>query len=113
MPCDLRFIKGEQVKQVEMAPGVQRRTLGHGPQMLLAEFTLAAGSEVPMHAHPHEQVGYVVRGSMRLTIGDEARTCAAGDSYYIPGDVSHMAVLEEDALVIDVFCPPREDYLES
>ena len=107
------FFKGVQTEQVEMMSGVLRRTLGHGDQLLLAEFTLAAGSEVPMHSHPHHQVGYVVSGSMELTIGDEARVCEAGDSYYIPGDVPHKAVVAESAVVIDVFCPPREDYLDS
>jgi len=48
---------------------------------------------------------------MQLTVGDEARTYRAGDSYYIPGDVPHSAVAPEGAVVVDVFCPPREDYL--
>jgi len=107
------FFKGEQTKQVEMMTGVLRRTLGHGAQMLLAEFALAPGSEVPIHSHPHDQVGYVVSGSMELTIHEEARTCEAGDSYYIPGDTPHKAVVAEGAVVVDVFCPPREDYLGS
>lgn len=105
------FVKGGEVEQVEMAPGVRRRTLGHGSSMLLAEFSLSQGAEVPMHTHPHEQVGYVVSGSMRLTVGDEARIYEAGDSYYIPGDVPHKGEVAENAVVIDVFCPPREDYL--
>jgi quercetin dioxygenase-like cupin family protein len=113
MTAEGTFIEGDEVKQVEMAPGVLRRTLGHGGQMLMAEFELAAGSEVPMHTHTHDQVGYVVRGGLRLTIRDEVRTCMAGDSYYIPGDVPHRGVTVEDALVIDVFAPPREDYLEG
>lgn len=107
------FFKGEQIDQVEMAPGVRRRTLGHGTHMLLAEFTLGAESEVAMHSHPHDQVGYVVSGSLRLTVGDETLTCEAGDSYYIPGGVPHQGVTPEDALVIDVFCPPREDYMDT
>ena len=105
------FVQGDQVKQVKMAPGVRRRTLAHGSSMLLAEFTLAQGSGVGTHTHPHDQVGYVVSGSMQLTVGDEARTYRAGDSYYIPGDIPHSAVTPEDAVVVDVFCPPREDYL--
>jgi quercetin dioxygenase-like cupin family protein len=113
MASEQIFVKGEHVHQVEMAPGVRRRTLGHGSQMLLAEFTLAAGSGVATHSHPHDQVGYVLRGSMQLTVGEETQTCRAGDSYYIPGDVPHSAQTEEDALVLDVFCPPREDYLEG
>jgi len=105
------FVQGDQVNQVEMAPGVRRRTLAHGSNMLLAEFTLAQGSGVVTHTHPHDQVGYVVSGSMQLTVGDDARTYRAGDSYYIPGDVPHGAAIPEDAVVVDVFCPPREDYL--
>ena len=50
---------------------------------------------------------------MELTIQDEARTCEAGDSYYIPGDVPHKAFVADGAVVIDVFNPPREDYLDS
>lgn len=113
MASEGMFVEGDGVKQVEMAPGVLRRTLGHGTQMLMAEFNLAAGSEVARHTHPHAQVGYVVRGSLRLTIGDDTRTCKAGDSYYIPGDVPHRGVTVEDSLVIDVFHPTREDYLEG
>jgi quercetin dioxygenase-like cupin family protein len=113
MASERMFFKGDEAKQVEMVPGALRRTLGHGGRMLLAEFNLAAGADVPTHSHPHDQVGYVVSGSMSLTIGDETRTCEAGDSYYIPGDVPHRAVTIEDALVIDVFSPPREDYLEG
>lgn len=107
------FLKGDQSKQVEMAPGVLRRTLSHGEEMLLAEFTLSAGAEVPSHSHPHAQVGYVVGGRMQLTVGDQTETFEAGDSYYIRGGAPHGAVVLEDALVVDVFCPPREDYLES
>jgi quercetin dioxygenase-like cupin family protein len=107
------FIKGNQAKQVEMLPGVVRRTLGHGEEMLLAEFTLAAGAEVPTHSHPHAQVGYMVRGRMQLTIGNETYTVETGDSYYIPGDIPHAGLSLEDCVVVDIFCPPREDYLEG
>ena len=106
-------VKGDGAAPVEMVPGVLRRTLGRGEEMLLVEFTLEVGSEVPTHSHPHAQVGYVVRGRMRLTVGDEAHDLQAGDSYYIPGDVAHAATVSEDSLVVDVFCPPREDYLEG
>ncbi|HEM62549.1 MAG TPA: cupin domain-containing protein, partial [Chloroflexi bacterium] len=75
MASDQIFFEGEQAHQVEMVPGVRRRTLGHGSQMLLAEFVLAAGSEVPTHSHPHDQVGYVLRGSMQLTVGEETQLC--------------------------------------
>jgi quercetin dioxygenase-like cupin family protein len=107
------FVKGDHAKQVEMAPGVRRRTLAHGEEMLLTKFDLAAGAEVPIHSHPHAQVGYVVHGRMELTIADDTYSVEAGDSYFIPGDVPHKAFTPEDSVVVDVFCPPREDYLES
>ncbi len=113
MTLDGMFVKGDQLQQVEMAPGVLRRTLGHGEEMLLAEFTLSAGAEVATHSHPHAQVGYVARGCMQLTVGDQTDTFEAGDSYYISGGAPHRATVLEDALVLDVFCPPREDYLEG
>jgi quercetin dioxygenase-like cupin family protein len=105
------FVKGDQIQQVEMVPGVRRRTLAYGDEMLLTEFTMAAGAEVATHTHPHAQVGYVARGRMELTIADDTYTVEAGDSYYIPGDVPHMASIAKDSLVVDVFYPPREDYL--
>ena len=107
------FAKSGKAKQVEMLQGVLRRTLGHGEEMLLAEFTLAAGAEVPTHSHPHAQVGYMVRGRMQLTIGNETHTVETGDSYYIPGDVPHAAVSPEGCVVVDIFYPPRQDYLEG
>jgi len=107
------FFKGDQTEQIQMLPGVLRRTLGHGKEMLLAEFTLHAGAEVPTHTHPNAQVGYVVRGRMELSIADETRVVEAGDSYYIPKDEPHGAVTLEDSLVVDIFCPPRQDYLEG
>ena len=51
------IVKGDGATPVEMVPGVLRRTLGHGEEMLLAEFTIIAGSEVSTHSHPHAQVG--------------------------------------------------------
>lgn len=107
------FVGADQTEQVEMAPGILRRTLGHGDEMLLAEFTILAGAEVQVHSHPHAQVGYMVRGRMQLSVGDETQTVESGDSYYIPGDVPHGAVTLEDCVVVDVFCPPRQDYLEG
>jgi quercetin dioxygenase-like cupin family protein len=107
------FVKGDQTNQVEMVPGALRRTLGHGEEMLLAEFTLAAGAEVLMHSHPHAQVGYMVRGRMQLTVSEETYTVETGDSYYILGDVPHAAVSLENSVVVDIFCPPRQDYLEE
>jgi quercetin dioxygenase-like cupin family protein len=77
----------------------------------MAEFHLAAGHQLPAHVHPHEQTGYLVRGRIRLRIGDEVRELAAGDSWCVPGGVEHSADLVEDSLAIEVWSPVREDLL--
>lgn len=95
----------------ELLPGIRQKTLGHGEKMLLAEFRLAEGAVLPLHAHPHEQIGYLVAGRLHFTIGGEVSTVAAGDSWCVPGNVEHGVEVIEEAMVIEVFAPVREDYL--
>jgi quercetin dioxygenase-like cupin family protein len=95
---------------VEMLPGLIRRTLADGESLMICEFTFDADVEVPNHTHPHEQVGYVVSGRIRLTIDGESSELGPGDSYHIPSNVPHGAITLEPAVVVDAFSPPREDY---
>ena len=98
-------------KSVEMLPGLVRRTLAQGDSMMICEFTFEADVTVPIHTHPHEQVGYVVSGRVRMTIDGESFDLGAGDSYYAPSNVPHGALTLEPSVVVDTFNPPREDYL--
>jgi len=105
------FSPNSESAPVAMLPGVIRRTLSCGEHMLLCEITLASGSVVPLHDHPHEQIGYVVRGRLLFRIADEEREVAAGDGYFIPGNVSHAVTALEESTAIDVFSPVRKEYL--
>jgi quercetin dioxygenase-like cupin family protein len=102
--------RGKGLPAVEMAAGVVRETLGECDRMLMARFSLKSGSRVPLHQHPHEQVGYAVSGRLRLTIDKESHVIEAGDSYFIPAGVPHAAEAITDCIAVDVFSPPREDY---
>lgn len=102
--------KGQTARAVEMLPGVVRRTLVSGERMLVAEFSLREGSRVPVHQHPYEQVGYVVSGRLRFTIGDEVYVVEAGDGYRIAGGVPHGVEAITGSVAVDIFSPPREDY---
>jgi len=95
---------------VQMLPGLVRRTLADGPSLMMCEFTFDAGVQIPNHAHPHEQVGYVVSGRVRLTIDRETFELGPGDSYHAPSNVPHGAFTLESSVVVDTFSPPREDY---
>ena len=97
---------------VTMLPGLIRRTLATSQKMMICEFTFEAGVRIPIHSHPHEQVGYVVVGCVEMTVADHTATLTAGDSYYAPSDVPHGALTLEPTIIIDTFTPPREDYIK-
>lgn len=95
---------------VEMVPGLLRRTLVSSDSMMICEFTLDAGVEIPPHSHPHEQVGYVASGKVRITVDGKSFDLGPGDCYGAPSGVKHGALILEKAVVVDTFSPPREDY---
>lgn len=101
----------DEATVVEMLPGVFRRTMTETPNMMLCEVTLKAGSGVPVHQHPHDQIGYVVSGKIRMLVGDGEIIFSAGDSYAIPGGIPHSGYpVDGDCVVIDIFHPIREEY---
>lgn len=103
-------VRAADVDPVEMMPGVWRRTLATGERMMIAHVTLDEGATVPAHSHPHEQLGYVVEGRIRMTISGRDADFEPGDSYFIPGHVEHAAAATTDCLVLDIFSPPRDEY---
>jgi quercetin dioxygenase-like cupin family protein len=104
------FYPHDKATPVEMLPGLTRRVLACSDEMMVVQFTFEKDVAVPEHTHPHDQVGYVVSGRMRMTIGDLTRDCSPGDSYHAPPDVAHSGLALEPSVVVDVFSPPREDY---
>jgi quercetin dioxygenase-like cupin family protein len=103
--------KNDEAKPFEMFPGVVRRILNTGDKTMLVELHMAKGSEVPEHTHPHEQIGYLASGRLEFRIGDETKVLEAGDSWLAPGNVPHYVRVLEDAIALDIFSPPREDFL--
>lgn len=95
---------------VEMFPGVVRRTLNAGERTMLCEIELARGAVVPLHTHPHEQIGYLSRGRLLFRIGDEEKEIGEGDSWIVPSETPHIVTALEDSIAIDVFSPPRDEY---
>jgi unsaturated pyranuronate lyase len=82
-----------------------------GERMTLALVELTANAEVPGHQHEAEQMGLVIAGTVRFTIGDEVRDLGPGGTWNIPSNVVHQVTAgPEGATVIDVFSPPRADW---
>jgi quercetin dioxygenase-like cupin family protein len=106
------FIDINDFPAQEVTPGCRLRT-PYGENMMLSYLEMDEGAEIPLHHHPHEQGGMLIKGNMQLTIGDETRICHAGDMFLIPSNVPHRAVaVDGPAVVMDVFSPVREDYVE-
>lgn len=90
--------------------GVAARVIG-GERLSLAVVELDAGAVVPEHRHEHEQLGLVVRGSVRFRIADETQELGPGETWTIPSNVPHEVVAGPDgAVVFDVFSPVRADW---
>ena len=93
--------------------GGRRRLLSYGGGMLAVQFEFDAGMHLPIHNHPHEQIGYVIVGELDLIMeGQETQRLSAGASYYVPPNVRHGAVIHQTpTLVLDCFTPMRENFL--
>jgi quercetin dioxygenase-like cupin family protein len=107
-----QFVRLDGVRAFELATGVTGRPLfGEGAMLNLIRFE--PGATVPLHSHPHEQLGIVLEGMQALVVDGVAHELGPLEAYALPGGVEHSAYCGPDgALVLDVFNPVREDYEE-
>lgn len=91
--------------------GVDFVLLSHGRESMVAKMLYKKEDSVPVHAHPNEQSGYVLSGTYRIVFAKNDQVIGPGDTYTIPRDVEHRIEIIEPGEVVDVFSPPRQDYL--
>ena len=89
------------------------RKLITGDRVMLSELVLKKGCVVPAHHHENEQVSYIISGSLRFEVNGEEIILRAGEVLHIPSNVVHSAVALEDTLDLDIFSPPRQDWLDG
>jgi quercetin dioxygenase-like cupin family protein len=108
--ADRYFIPAGGGTHRKLFPGVEiHATAGDGLMLSLVDFE--AGSVVPEHSHPHEQMGMMISGRLEFTIGGVTRVLGPGEMWRIPGQVPHkVRALEGPAVALDVFHPVRDDY---
>lgn len=100
----------------EQLKGTLTRRMISGERMMIAQVFLKKGDEVPRHAHHNEQLTYILSGALHFRLGENAEqelTVRAGEVLMIPSHLPHSAVALEDTLDVDVFTPPREDWLNK
>jgi len=91
-------------------PGLERRVLAANEKLMLVEHRMKKGWVGTAHAHPHEQIVYVVSGRLRIHAGGQTFDIGKGDSFVVRGGIEHQACALEESQVLDVFTPRRNDY---
>jgi quercetin dioxygenase-like cupin family protein len=105
----------DEIPREELSPLIGRRLIT-GDQMMIAHVYLAQGAIVPQHSHHNEQLTYIVEGKLRFSLGEdggEVVDVAAGEVLHIPAHLPHRAEALEDTLDVDIFHPPRQDWLDG
>ena len=109
------WYRWEEMPREAVSPMLDRRLIT-GDRMMLAHVYLKKGCIVPKHSHVNEQFTYILEGALRFWIGDdesEEVVVRAGEVLHIPSHVPHKAEALEDTLDVDVFDPPRQDWLDK
>lgn len=96
----------------QVLDGIQIKTIVYGQDTLMTEFLLEKNSVLPAHSHEHEQTGYLVKGKIKLFVGEASAVINPGDSWNIPSNVTHRAEILADSVALEIFSPCRVDYLE-
>jgi unsaturated pyranuronate lyase len=84
-----------------------------GDSVTVGRFELKQGGVVPSHAHANEQISIVLSGALRFTIGGQDTIVRAGELMQIPGNAAHQVEVLEDTIVVDVFSPIRQDWIDK
>lgn len=115
-PSDRHFLDPGSAPTFMQMPGLETRILTglHGERMMMVLNATLPGHSVPLHQHPHEQIGMVHAGKAELRIGEETRVVEKGDFYCIPANVPHADTClgDEPFVMLDIFYPVREDFIE-
>ena len=108
----LKYIPWKTVELETLNPLLQRQFVV-GQDVMLARVLLKKGSVVPRHSHINEQITYILEGALKFFIDGREIVVSAGEVLCIPPNMPHEAVALEDTVDLDVFTPPRKDWMEK
>ncbi len=111
----VRLFRVHDIPMEKVTDQIDRRLIT-GDRIMLAHVYLKKGSIVPTHSRENEQITYILEGALRFWIGEdesEEVVVRAGEVLHIPSNVVHKAQALEETLDVDVFSPPRQDWLDG
>jgi quercetin dioxygenase-like cupin family protein len=109
---ELKYLAWKDVEREQLNPHIDREMVV-GDKIMLARVLMKKGAHVPLHHHHNEQVTYILEGSLKFKVGGKEIVVRAGEVLCIPPNMPHEAWAEEDTVDLDVFNPPREDWLNK
>ena len=109
---EANYFKWGDLPQTAMTPNINRRLVS-GEKIMIVELTLAKGGIVAEHSHPHEQMTHVLSGRLEFDVQGKKRVLGQAEGAHVPPNVPHGAVALEDTVTLEVFSPPREDFLSG
>jgi quercetin dioxygenase-like cupin family protein len=102
----------EQIEKEQLNPLSGRQVI-HSETMTVARMHLKEGCVVPRHSHHNEQISMIEQGSLRFNLDGAERVVGAGELVRIPPNVPHSVQALENSVVVDLFSPPREDWIRG
>jgi len=111
-PAQAKYIPWSSVEREKLNPLIEREMLT-GQNLMLARVIIKKGAHVPLHHHHNEQVTYILEGTLKFAIDGKEIVVKAGEVLCIPANMPHEAWAIEDTIDLDVFNPPREDWLNK
>src|SRR5580692_12828266 len=107
-----KYSKWKDVAIENLSPLIGRQMLV-GTNLMVARVLLKKGAKVPLHSHHNEQVTYILEGALHFFIDNREITVSAGEVLCIPPHMPHEAIALEDTVDLDIFTPPRQDWIDK
>ena len=108
----LQHLRFEEMPVEHLNPLIDRQFVT-GEKGMLARLLLRTGCVVPLHSHHNEQITYILEGALKFNVQDKEIIVRAGEVLVIPAHVPHSAEALEDTVDLDIFCPPRADWIDG
>ena len=111
-PETFKYIPWKDVEREKLNPLIDREMLV-GDQVMLARVIMKKGAHVPLHHHHNEQVTYILEGALKFAIDGKEIVVSEGEVLIIPSNMPHSAEALEDTVSLDIFNPPRADWINK
>lgn len=106
------YVENKSIALTDLGGGVVRKVLVYSENLMSVELHFEKGAVGAKHSHPHEQIGYLISGSLLYQEeGQEDKVLVAGDTYYVAPNVVHGVVAVEETKLLDIFTPMRKDFV--